>query len=185
MKLRRQLSMKFVYCSAWAKAKTKSFGPKHNTKVASFKSKTKVEFDTVRPSLVSLSFFSIATFDKVVGLICHRHCQKMGWYSDTVVLICHTHCQKIWQGSWPHMSRTLSENGLIQWHGSPILSHTLSENWMIKLSWCVTNIDRNFNKLVVLICDRYCWKIGQFIYLDLCFWNENIIHNTYTYIFYH
>ena len=81
-----------------------------------------------------LSFFSIATFDKVVGLICHRHCQKMGGYSDTVVLICHTHCQKIWWGSWPDMSRTLSENGLIQWHGLPDLSHTLSEIWMITLS---------------------------------------------------
>ena len=82
-------------------------------------------------SFLSPLFFLRRNLWQVVGLICHRHCRKKGWYSDTVFLICHTHIQKIWQGSWPDMSRTLSENGMIQWHSLPDLSHTLSENGII------------------------------------------------------
>ena len=126
---------------------------------------------TSSPITFFLLFFplfpSVATFDKVFGLICHRHCRKIGWYSDTVILICHTHCQKIWQGSWPDMSRTLSENGMIQWHSLPDSSHALSENWMIWLSWCIKHIARKLEDMVVLMCHTHCQKILHGSWLDM------------------
>ena len=83
------------------------------------------------------------------------------------------------------LSQTLSEIGMLQWHSLLDLSHTLSENGMIRLSWYFTNIDRKFNKVVDLVCNRHCWKIGQFRYISLFSEMKKIIHNTYTYIFYY
>ena len=52
----------------------------------------------------------------------------------------------LWQGSWPDMSQTLSENGMIHDTG-------------IQFAWYVTHIVRKFEKVVDLICHGHCQKL--------------------------